>query len=343
MAKAKDGVLESFGERWNKKAKSDIVTSASDTRLDQPPIPTGLELVDNVLGGGFMRGRITMLYGAEMAGKTLLSQIVIGNVQRAGGRALFVDAERAFTPSWFELTGVDLSPDKLQVVRPRSMEQCFDLVCDALEEEVADVLVVDSLPALVPNAVMAAELDEKDFKGLDARKMTQGVKKATQFNRSTALIVINQMRVNMNATAWENPETYPGGRALRHHCSVVVRVRRGSWLTAASERGEIIARGEKADRKDIQRIGYTMRIRTEKNKLAPPFQETDVKVYFTGVIDDVNAMIDTLLQRQVIAGSVGYYTVPGIKEKVHGRLALEELIKGDDALRTRLFEQVKVA
>lgn len=321
--------LEAFGDRWNKKTKAEVAFDPQDAELDQGVVSTGLDTVDNILGGGFPRGRISMLYGAESAGKTLLTQLAIADVQGKGGIAMYLDAERTFTPSWFEVTGVQLDKKKLIVLRPRTLEQGFDMITDALDNVKPDLLILDSLPALVPAAIMDAELEERDFIGLAARKGTMGISKATQFNHSTAFIIINQLRMKIGASKYESPQTYPGGKALRHHLSVVVMMRRGQWLYEETD---------DAERDKGTRIGYEMKLRVEKNKYGRPWEETNVKVFFDGVIDEVSALVGALIHRQVIRGNRGYFEVPGIEGKIHGWGKIEEMIRNDPELKARLIK-----
>ncbi|KKL04075.1 hypothetical protein LCGC14_2619720, partial [marine sediment metagenome] len=230
-------VLRSFGQRWNRKTKSEVAFEPEAEVLNPDAVPLDIPAVDLMLGGGMPRGRTSIFIGESSAGKTLLSQLVMAAAQRAGGIAMFFDIERTYDAKWFALTGVDTSPEKLLVVRPESLEQGFDMICDALKKVKPEVIVVDSIPAMVPMDVMKKEMTDRDFRGLEARKITAGVKKATQFNQTTALIFINQLRVNMGVT-YGNPESMPGGKGLKFPASIIVRVRRGTWLTDVSEKGD---------------------------------------------------------------------------------------------------------
>ena len=345
-----DDTLEAWGQRWNTKAKADVAFSPEDALLNPTSIEMGIPALDLMLGGGIPRGRTSMFFGEPSTGKTLLAQRVIAAAQKQGGRAMFFDVERCYSPKWFALTGVDVSKEKLIVMRPRNLEQGFDMVTDALENVRPEVIVVDSIPAMVPKAMMTddrgkpVEMERQDFRGLAARKITEGVAKATQYNQTTALIFINQLRTDLGKT-FGNPEKLPGGKALKFHVSLIVRVRRGQWLTEAD-----VAEDEMPDLdtvlesdKEPKRIGFMLRLRTEKNKLAPPEQSTSIKFYFNGRVDPMGSLVHLAIQRGVIEGTRGYYEVPGVDGKVHGFSAVEALLRDDSERREEIIQLVKEA
>ena len=338
------GVLTAFGQRWNKRAKAEVAFAPEDEELTPGMIATELPAVDSILGGGIPRGRTSIFIGEPAAGKTLLSQLVIAAAQRQGGKAIFFDAERTYDPKWFAMTGVDTSPEKLLIMRPHSLEQAFDMIEDALKNVRPDVLVVDSVPSLIPQAILDAKMEEKDFQGLAARKVTEGVKKMTQFNRSTALIYINQIRTDMGVR-YGNPESMPGGKGLRHWSSLTVRVRRGKFITTAGGDGlGEAAFDDVSAKKDALKIGFWLRIRTEKNKMTVGYQETDVKFFFDGTVDPVGSLIHLAIQRGVIeAMAGGFYQVPGVKKKLHGLGAVEELLKANSGLKDRIVAEIEEA
>lgn len=186
--------LIEWAERWNKETKLSVALDPGDEELSPGLIPTNIPSLDAILGGGFPRGRTTIFYGQESTGKTLLAQLLMASVHKRGGICSYFDVERCFSPEWFRATGVETTPDKLLIVRPRSLEQAFDMAEDMLENVAPDVLVIDSLAAMVPRDMLEAKLEDKDFMGLAARKTTEGIKKLTQVNSSTVLVVINQVR-----------------------------------------------------------------------------------------------------------------------------------------------------
>ena len=337
--------LLDFQKAWNKKARGvSLVFDPRAEELNAGCVPLEIPAIDDMLGGGVPKGRITIFVGEAASGKTLLAQLVIAAAQRAGGKALFFDIEHTFDERWFALTGVQTDdPAKLLVVRPRNLEQAFDMACDALERVQPDVLVLDSIPALVPKAVLDADMEKQDFRGVTARKVTAGVQNLVQFNQNTAIILINQLRINMGIK-FGNPESMPGGKGLRFYTSLIVRTRRGAWITDAGDGLDFNEVEDEDGKKEAQRVGFTLRLRTEKNKLAPPWQEADLDFRFNGTVDWVSSLVHLALQRGVIAQlSPGYFDVPGIKNKVHGRASLEQQIRDDDALRTTLVAAVRKA
>lgn len=339
-----DETLEAFGKRWNKR-QADLVFEPEDAELKPGVIEFNIPALNELLGGGIPRGRTSIFMGAEAAGKTLLSQLVIAAAQRKGGTAVFIDAERTYDPKWFALTGVDLDPKKLAIVRPDSLEQTFDLAEDAMKTVQPDVLVIDSVASLVPQAMLDVEMTKQDFRGLAARKTTEGVKKLTLANKATALIIINQMRMDMGVT-FGNPEKMPGGRGLRHAASVIIRIRRGQWLTDVSERKlgredfTVIA----SDQNEAKRVGFMLKLTVEKNKLATPWQDIDVKFFFNGEVDPLGSLIHLAIQREVIkVAGRGYYEVPDVEKTLHGLGAVEVLLRMDDQLKAKIIHLVKEA
>ncbi len=334
--------LEAFGKRWNKQTGSDVVFDPRDAILNPDVVPLGIPAVDLMLGGGMPRGRTTVFIGEEQSGKTLLSQLTIAAAQRAGGTAMFFDIERTYDAKWFEMTGVDTGPDKLRVVRPENLEQGFDMVVDALKTVKPDVIVMDSVSAMVPKNVLKVTMEEKDFQGLEARKITAGVKKVTLYNQTTVLIVINQLRMLMGVV-YGNPESQPGGKGLKFHTSLRIRTRRGAKLTTATENGKLDEDGFLlSDDKEARQLGFVMRLRVEKNKCAPiDWEGCDVKFFFDGTVDSTGSLISLAARRGVIDAAGGYYTLPGVDKKVHGLGAVERLVRDDEDLRNRLIAGIR--
>ena len=334
--------LQSFGKRWNQKASTEVVFDPEDKVLSPGPIPLGILAVDLMLGGGIPRGRTTVFIGEEQSGKTLLSQLAIAAAQRQGGIAMFFDIERTFDAKWFARTGVDLDPEKLIVVHPENLEQGFDMVVDALIKVKPDIIVMDSVSAMVPKDVLKVTMEEKDFRGLDAKKITAGIKKATQYNQDTALIIINQLRVNMGVV-YGNPESQPGGKGLKFHTSLRVRVRRGAKLTTETENGKRDADGFlESDDKDARLLGFIMRLRAEKNKCAPiDWEGCDIKFFFDGTVDSTGSLITLAQQRGIIEVTGSWFKLPGVEAKLHGLGAVEEAIREDEELKARLVTEIQ--
>ena len=335
-----DETLEVFGKRWNSRAKTEIAFEPEAEILKPNAIELDIPALDDMLGGGIPRGRTTIIFGEAAAGKTLLSQLIIAAAQRRGGKAIFLDVERTYDPKWFRLTGVDTSSEKLLVVRPRSLEQTFDIVTDALDNLKPEVIVLDSIPALIPQTILDAEMAKQDFRGVAARKITEGIAKSTTYNSSTALVLINQIRMEMGRT-FGNPEKQSGGKALQFHSSLTIRVRRGKWLTDVAQETSPF---DDVSEKDAERIGFLLKLRTEKNKLHRPWLETDLKFYFNGTVDPIGSLIHLAIQRGIIeVAGRGWFVLPDSEEKIHGLPAVEKTLKEDEELKQKIIQLTKEA
>jgi recombination protein RecA len=338
------GPLEAFGERYNKKTKRDVFFDPENPILEPGLISLGPDMlaVNEILGGGLPRGRTSLIIGEPSSGKTLLAQLFMAAAQRQGGTVVYIDAEHTYSRKWFETTGVEVTKDKLIVMRPLYLEEAIDLTVDLMRDVAPTIIVIDSLPALLPKALVEAEMMKQDFQGVFPRKVTEGLGKMTGANVSTALVIINQMRKAMGVR-FGNPESLPGGMALKHYTSMWIRVRRGGWLTSAA--GEsAVGFGEVADDKDARRTGFMLRLRTDKNKMTSPWREAELRFHFTGTVDPLGSLVSLAIERGVIvSGAAGYCEVPGVERKIHGREALEVLLRGDDALRATIRELTKEA
>ena len=340
-----DSALEAWGARWNKKTGDVVAYDPNDEVLRLHPIPTEMPALDIMLGGGLPRGRTTIVYGNEATGKTLFAQLVIAAAQRQGGVAMFFDVERTYTPDWFRLTGVDTDPAKLVIVRPNSLEQAVDMAEDALKGVQPDVLVIDSLPFLVPQDMLKKGMEEGDFRGLSARKTSEGIKKLNLANSSTALVAINGITMDMGRT-FGNPEQMPGGKTLRRASSLTILVRRGTWLTDKSEElsgDELDLDFTAADAKrDARYVGFLLWLRTEKNKQAVSYQDCQIKFFFNGTVDPTSALFDLALRCGVVDEvSSGWFLVPGVDKKIRGARGVEKLLKRDRALADEVARLVR--
>lgn len=333
--------LQEFARGWNKKGAS-VAFDPNDKLLNPDPIPLGIVELDRILAGGIPRGRTTLLIGEPSSGKTLLAQIIIRAAQHQSenSKCIFIDAEHTFDARWFEMTGVDVDPEHLVVIRPEHMEQSFDIVSDALLKYDPDVIVIDSLASLVPRDVMNATMTEKDFRGLDARKITAGVKKNTTENKRTALVFIQQMRTDLSVVRG-NPEAIPGGKGLKHWSSAIIRCRRGKWLTDKGigiEGLDMISLDEDVE---ARRIGFMLRLRVEKSKVGAPFQECEVKAYFSGAVDTLSSLVHMAIARGIITASGSWYLIPGSEKKIQGIDAVEEIVRSDAVVRAAIELQLE--
>jgi len=248
-------------------------------------ISTGSLSLDIALGGvGIPRGRITELYGPESSGKTTLSLHVIANAQKNGGVAAFIDAEHALDTTWAKKLGVDVS--SLLVSQPDTGEQALEIAEMLVRSNSVDVIVIDSVAALVPAAELLGEMGDTHV-GLQARLMSQAMRKLTAVigKSKTALIFINQIRMKIGVM-FGNPETTPGGRALKFYSSVRIDIRR---ITTIKD--------------NVNAIGTRVRARVVKNKIAPPFRDTEFDIMFDSGISYEGDLIDMAMVEEIVSKS----------------------------------------
>ncbi|HEX2972404.1 MAG TPA: recombinase RecA [Tepidisphaeraceae bacterium] len=266
---------------------------------DQPAnidgIPTGSLSLDIALGGaGVPRGRVLEVFGPESSGKTTLALHIIANTQRLGGVAAFIDAEHALDPSWAKRLGVKL--DDLLVSQPDTGEQALE-ICELLvRSNAVDLIVVDSVAALIPRAEIEGEMGDSHV-GLQARLMSQALRKLTgaiSKSRCTVLF-INQIREKIGVM-FGNPETTPGGRALKFYSSVRIDVRRTSTI----KEGE-------------QSVGARTRARVVKNKIAPPFRDAEFDIMFDRGISYEGDLVDLAALGNIVEKSGAWYTYKGTR------------------------------
>ncbi len=268
----------------------------NDPRLSLGIIPTDIPVLDNILDGGFKRGRMCLIVGEASMGKTLLTQWVIKAAQVRDLTVGFLDPEKTFESGWFGATGVDTS--QMIVVRPTSTEQAFDVAVKWAELGM-DLIVIDSLASMTPKARIEKELADNMVIGRSALAANEGINKLLQANTDSLILLTNQMRSKIGG--YGNPETLPGGLGQEYYASYKLRVRRAGWIG-----------GDQVDK----RMGYQVKITAEKNKANRPFQTCLVPFYFTGVIDLLSGLLDIGVDLGLIE-KAGAWFVWG-EEKFHG-------------------------
>jgi len=256
-------------------------------------ISTGSISIDRITGiGGIPRGRITEIYGHESSGKTTLALHVIANAQREGGVAAFIDAEHALDPTYAKKLGINL--EELLISQPDSGEQALEIAETLVRSGALDVIVIDSVAALVPEAEIKGEMGDAHV-GLQARLMSQALRKLTAaVSRSNcALIFINQIREKIGGGGYGGPqETTTGGRALKFYSSMRVEIRNIGKIT---------------DKNDV-RIGHKAKVKIVKNKLAPPFRETTVEIYYGEGISHEADLINLGEELGIVKKSGSWYS-----------------------------------
>jgi recombination protein RecA len=301
--------------------KGAIMKLGERTAEDVPTIPTGLPSLDRALGcGGYPRGRVVEIFGPESSGKTTLTLHAIAEMQRAGGVAAFIDAEHALDVHYAKAIGVDIG--QLLVSQPDTGEQALDIVETLVRSGAVNLIVVDSVAALVPKAEIEGEMGDSHM-GLQARLMSQALRKLTGITHrtDTTIMFINQLRMKIGVM-FGSPETTTGGHALKYYASVRLDIRR----IGPVKNGEEVC-------------GNRTRVKVVKNKLAPPFQLAEFDILYGTGMDAVGDVLDMAVAQGIMEKRGSYFALEG-ESLAQGRDKMRELLIADPALQARLAQRV---
>lgn len=286
---------EAFNAIEKQYGKGSVMVLGSTDKLKVDTIPSGSLGVDIALGtGGFPRGRVVEIYGPESGGKTTLTLHLIAEAQKLGGTAAFIDAEHALDPEYARKLGVDTA--KLIISQPDNGEQALEIAEKLIQSGEIDVIVVDSVAALVPRAELEGEMGQPQM-GLQARLMSQAMRKLTGITSKskTCLVFINQVRDKIGVM-FGNPETTTGGRALKFYASVRIDIRRISTTTV-----------------DDVKVANKTRVKVVKNKLAAPFREAEIDIIFGQGISKEADLIAYGVEEEIIDKAGAWYSYKGQK------------------------------
>lgn len=292
--------------------------------VDVPAIPTGALALDIALGvGGIPRGRVTEIYGNEGSGKTSLSLSIIAQAQKLGGIAAFIDTEHALDISWAAKIGVDV--ENLYISQPDTGEQALEIVDVLVRSGAVDIIVVDSVAALAPRAELEGEMGDAHV-GLQARLMSQAMRKlrGTINKTQTCLIFTNQIREKIGVM-FGNPETTPGGRALKFYASVRIEMRHGAAIK---------------DGQDT--VGSQMRATVRKNKVAPPFKKAEFDIMFNEGISKEGSVIDVAVELDIIQKS-GSWLSYGEERLGQGRENAKQYLKDNPEVMQKMEDEIREA
>jgi recombination protein RecA len=302
-----------------------IMRLGDDHKIEIDVIPTGNLLIDRALGvGGFPRGRIVEIYGPESSGKTTLTLTVVAQAQKAGGLAAFIDVEHALDPKYAKCLGVNL--EDLLVSQPSSGEEALRICETLVRSNALDVIVLDSVAALVTKAELEGEIGDTTV-GAQARLMSAALRKLTALisKARTCCIFTNQIREKIGVM-FGNPETQPGGKALKFYSSLRCDIRRIGSIKQT----------------DGSVVGNRTRVKIVKNKVAPPFREAEFDILYNEGISSVGSLLDLALEKGIVEKRGSWMSYNG-SQLAQGRDAARDALRADATLYAEIEEKVKAA
>ena len=320
--KALDAVLLQIEKQYGKGSIMRLGDEAGKTEIEV--IPSGCLTLDLALGiGGFPRGRIIEIYGPESSGKTTVALHAIAEAQKMGGVAAFVDAEHALDPVYAKKLGVNL--DDLYVSQPDTGEQALDITDALVRSSAVDIIVIDSVAALTPKAEIEGDMGDTHV-GLQARLMSQALRKLTAIvNKShTCVIFINQLREKVGVM-FGNPETTPGGKALKFYASMRLDIRKTDVLKDAEGA-----------------MGNRTKAKVVKNKLAPPFKQAEFDIVFGEGISQEGCILDMGVQYDIIGKSGAFFSYNGVKI-AQGREKARIYLKENPEIKAEIEQKIRDA
>ncbi len=318
-AKALETTLATLAKKYG---EGTIMRLGEAAHLQVDSIPTGSLALDLALGvGGVPRGRITEIYGPEASGKTTICQHVVAEAQTQGGTCAYIDMEHALDPNYAACCGVDI--DNLYISQPDTGEQALEIAEQLIRSNAVDVVVIDSVAALVPRAEIEGEMGDQHM-GLQARLMSQAMRKLSGAIKAsnTAMIFTNQLRMKIGVM-FGNPETTSGGNALKFYASVRLDVRRIQTIKAEGEA-----------------VGSRVRVRVTKNKVAPPFREAEFDIMYNEGISKAGDLLDIGAQLEFVAKRGAFFAY-GDTRLGQGRERAKEFLKQNPDIAAQIEKDIR--
>ncbi|MBU1019519.1 MAG: recombinase RecA [Patescibacteria group bacterium] len=321
-AKALDLALEQIEKNYGKGA---IMRMGEAKKINVETIPTGSLSLDIALGGGVPKGRVVEIFGPESSGKTTLALHIIAEAQKSGGQAAFIDAEHALDPEYAQRIGVDV--ENMLISQPDTGEQALEITETLVRSNAVDIIVVDSVAALTPRAEIEGDMGDAHM-GLQARLMSQALRKLTAAisKSKTTVIFINQIRMKIGIM-FGNPETTPGGNALKFYSSIRMDIRSIGKIEGANEDGKEL-------------VGNRVKVKVVKNKVAPPFKMAEFDIMYNKGISISGDVLDLGVKYEFVRKSGAFYSYGDMKLG-QGRENTKDFLEGNNKLLAEIDKKVR--